>query len=98
MRHVEAGSTLALGETQVENLLEGMYSYLHPSTRLKFKTCPAGFQGGFRWEDALWPQPGTFLGASGRGLRKTDMASTPASITNQWETSRKRLIISTASL
>lgn len=59
---------------------------------------PAGFQGGFRWDDALWSQPGTFLGARGRGLRKTDMASTPDSITNQWETSRKRLIISTALL
>lgn len=44
MRHVEAGSTLALGETQVENLLEGMYSYLHPSTRLKFKTCLLDFR------------------------------------------------------
>lgn len=98
MGHVEAGGKLASGETQVENLLEGLYSYLHLSTRLKFKTCPAGVQGWFRWDDALWSQPGTFLGARGRGLRKTDMASTPESITNQWETSRKRLIISTALL
>lgn len=52
MRHVGAGSNLALGErtfmrTEAANL-EGMWSYdHHPSGRLNFKICSVGFGGCF---------------------------------------------------